>query len=1066
MSQKTAGWAWFTYALFVVYGSLVPFDFRPLPLDQAWAAFKQAPFLQLGVESRADWIANGVLYLPLGFLGARALSPSGFRVIAAIAAFSAATLLAFAVEFAQVHFPPRTVSQNDLLAEVIGSALGIVAAFGLAPWLNRFRLAWTDNAVLLKRFAWQGYALAYLLYCFFPFDILVSYQELANKLAGSNWGWLLATPADTGSLRILLLWLIEILTVLPLGFALGLGRQRSSAITLGLAAGFLLGLAIEVGQLFIASGVSQGISVFSRSIGLALGAAIGAGWQSGSLNVMRITLNRHFRWILPAYLAAVMLVSWSTHSWRGWDHAQGAWEALRLLPFYYHYYTTEAAALTSFASIVAIYAPLGVLAWARVVPPAGISFITAMLAVLIESGKLFMAGTHPDPTNVLIAIATVWLTTKALNLGDRKLTAPTRNAAAKPVSPLKQPTKHAVHPKFSWTQLSRLERRDYWLPVVIALILWQAANWPSFAWLVLPVIAASATLVWWRPAALLVLIPAAMPVFDLAPWTGRFYLDEFDLLCAATLAVVLVREKQHLRWTSFRDSSAWLILIAVLAIGALHGWGGNWRIDMNSFTNYHSPYNGLRILKGALWAWLFIVAYRSLVDGKPSRARLFHAGIAAGLAMTVLVIIVERLATVGLFDFVSEYRVTGPFSIMNKGGAYIECFLAVSAGFVIAELVTTRHRTLQWLAAALLVLTTYAVFVTYSRNGYAALAGALAIGLIITIRHHFQQRKFALPLVMIVTSIALGGSLILSGGYAGERLAATQKDLSIRTAHWEEAIQLRGNGILTSLFGMGLGRFPEAHFWSSREPRAASFRLNPGDGNTFLRLGTGATIYIEQIVPIPPGKEMALTINVRSPTDQIPKLTVTLCRKTLLTADECESAEIKGIKLANVWQTQYATFPPLKDSLHPLAALIPVKLSVMTPATGAAIDIDNVSLRIPGTGEYFTRNGSFQNGMDHWFFATDLDPPWHIHSLPVSLLFDLGWVGLITASVALGFACAGAWRSFNQNRMPGLTAFAGLVAFLISGSLNTLIDEPRFLWLWLVLIGLCILHGRDSETRR
>ena len=56
------------YAAFVVYGSLVPLEYRPLPPGEAWARFQQIPYLNLGVGSRADWVANGVLYVPLGFL--------------------------------------------------------------------------------------------------------------------------------------------------------------------------------------------------------------------------------------------------------------------------------------------------------------------------------------------------------------------------------------------------------------------------------------------------------------------------------------------------------------------------------------------------------------------------------------------------------------------------------------------------------------------------------------------------------------------------------------------------------------------------------------------------------------------------------------------------------------------------------------------------------------------------------------------------------------------------------------------------------------------------------------
>ena len=43
-----------------------------------------------------------------------------------------------------------------------------------------------------------------------------------------------------------------------------------------------------------------------------------------------------------------------------------------------------------------------------------------------------------------------------------------------------------------------------------------------------------------RPAAWLIVVPAALPLLDLAPWTGRFFWDEFDLLMLVTLAVALV----------------------------------------------------------------------------------------------------------------------------------------------------------------------------------------------------------------------------------------------------------------------------------------------------------------------------------------------------------------------------------------------------------------------------------------------------------------------------------------------------------------------------------------------
>jgi hypothetical protein len=154
--------------------------------------------------------------------------------------------------------------------------------------------------------------------------------------------------------------------------------------------------------------------------------------------------------------------------------------------------------------------------------------------------------------------------------------------------------------------------------------------------------------------------------------------------------------------------------------------------------------------------------------------------------------------------------------------------------------------------------------------------------------------------------------------------------------------------------------------------------------------------------------------------------------------------------------------PPLPTPGSPWQAGLPIKLSLHTPGGQQAVDVDNVSLATTERVELM-RNGSFARGMDRWFFATDVDPPWHIHSLPVGVLFDQGWFGVITGLAMLGVAGLGGARALARGSLPGAAAAGGLAAFLVSGSLNTLIDEPRFLWLFLVLAWLCAWHGRAAH---
>ncbi|MCK7493622.1 MAG: VanZ family protein [Comamonadaceae bacterium] len=191
--------AWAAYLVFVVYGSLVPLDYVALAPGEALARFARIPLLDLGVESRADWIANGVLYAPLGALSAGLARRARLGSAAPWLAFAFCAALAVGVEFAQLFFPQRTVSQNDLLAEFVGAGIGValspLAAAALARLQAGGRLgiaAWGPRLLEL-------YALAWLALALFPYDLLLSAPELAAKLRSDAWGWLLAGETAAGS---------------------------------------------------------------------------------------------------------------------------------------------------------------------------------------------------------------------------------------------------------------------------------------------------------------------------------------------------------------------------------------------------------------------------------------------------------------------------------------------------------------------------------------------------------------------------------------------------------------------------------------------------------------------------------------------------------------------------------------------------------------------------------------------------------------------------------------------------------------------------------------------------
>lgn len=405
------------YAAFVVYGSLIPFEYRPLPLAAAWVEFRHIPYLRLGVASRADWVANILLYVPLAFLlsGAAAgrCRTQLCRWLASGGVLVLCVSLAVGVEFAQLYFPQRTVSRNDIYAEFIGSLLGGALWLRAGGYLDGFRCALAARSARTPRLLVLLYGIGYLLLAGFPFDFLVSGPELAWKLKGDAWGLWQARSACGGGVSCLGQRLVEVLAAVPLGMGLVLWLpKRVGGLAQAVRWGFGLGLGLEAVQFLTASNLSQGVSVLCRASGVVLGYAVcrwgRRDWWARGLRLLARPWVLAAAGLLYAGLA-VRLVLAGKGPWLAGAEAGQRLAVTRFIPFYYHYFTSETRAVESFLLYFWLYAPLGVLAFARVAAgrPVRHGFwragaLGALAAFGLEFAKLWAARTRPDPTNVLI----------------------------------------------------------------------------------------------------------------------------------------------------------------------------------------------------------------------------------------------------------------------------------------------------------------------------------------------------------------------------------------------------------------------------------------------------------------------------------------------------------------------------------------------------------------------------------------------------------------------------------------------------------------------------------------
>ncbi|BBP05643.1 hypothetical protein TPL01_17880 [Sulfuriferula plumbiphila] len=1062
------------YLCFVIYGSLVPLDFHAVPWNLALQHFGAIPWLAMDSISRADWVANLVLYVPLAFLlmwAQRPRSSAGYWAAGSVT-LAVCVALALGIEFTQMYFPPRTVSLNDIVAEIIGSVLGVglwlLIGEGIA---RRFaHLGERGDGALAAAFVL--YLMGYLAVSFFPYDFVLASNELAARLANGRDGWLLSPAVCSGAARCTAKLVEEALAVVPLGALLAWRWLRvpgTARVVVAMGAGALLGVAIELTQLFLESGISQGASVLTRALGMGLGVAV---YQRVLAQPMSA---RAWRWTrvlavlaLPFYLLALaVLLNGHRAHWLSWHDGLARLQEVHFLPFYYHYYTSEAVALTSLLFVVVAYAPFGMLAYlwrlgaVRRMGAAIPALLAMLVAMVAEFSKLFQPSEHPDPTNVLLAALAAAAAYRVLAWMSALNAPSTQLHSARQRAPAALATVSAAESQ-PQPGVARARSRINPLALVSAGILaWAVWRYPlGSLWLAGALLAYAVLLRRW-PQAWLVALPAMLPVLDLAPFSGRFFFDEFDCLILATFAVVGWRRRGgRLAWRL--SAAAWLLLALFtlsVAAAALIGAYPFPALDANSFSNYYSPYNALRVAKGLLWLLLLLPLLRLELDQDAARSqRLLTLGMTLGVLAAGISVLWERAAFTGLLNFSSDYRVVGMFSGMHTGGAYIEGYFATALPFVAWWALYSRGTLARWFGMGVFALGVYALMVTFARGGYIALLlGMTVLGAGMLLRRSGSLRTTrimgGLALLLVLGGIAWP---VVEGSYMQSRFATVQRDVHIRTAHWQEAIGMMNDGIATQLSGMGLGRYPETYFWRNTQGvRPASYRFVTQNDNTWLELGGGDALYFEQIVAVRPDQHYQLRFAARARQDQA-ELTVPVCEKWMLYSSACVWQTVHVGNTGGQWRHFVLDVDTARFSKHPWYAQRSVKLSFYNPNLGTRLDVDDVSLR-DAAGRELVHNGSFSAGMDHWFFATDNHLPWHFKDLWLQLYFEQGGIGLALFAALVVYAFIALARRWREAEFPAPALAAALVAFLTVGVVDSLFDVPRMallfylLWAWTAL---------------
>nr|WP_315247535.1 hypothetical protein [uncultured Albidiferax sp.] len=617
---------------------------------------------------------------------------------------------------------------------------------------------------------------------------------------------------------------------------------------------------------------------------------------------------------------------------------------------------------------------------------------------------------------------------------------------------------------------------------------------------------AAAMVALWLPGIWLFAVPACLPFLNFAPWTGWLVFEEFDVLLLAVLAAGYFRlarrpSEAAFRWTqplSFPTTIVALFVAAslvVLARGLLDAGGLTWDL----FQGYGDPMNSLRATKSLLWATLCMpLLADALRQSMVQSCKRLAAGMLVGLVVVVLVVLWERAAFPGWFNFTSKYRTTALFWEMHVGGAAIDAYMALATPFVAWALRSAR-RPWQWAWGALLaVLVTYAGLTTFSRGVYLAmLAPLVLLGLLLWVQKAgLDLRALALSLwqrrrprgwrakAAWALSIALVAEVVgvLNGGsFMASRLTTTERDFGSRMAHWQRGLDLLHDPVDWAT-GIGLGRLP-SHYarsypegeWSGHVAWQSGKSGQGGQGAKppVMRVsGPETDDYLEglyaatqRVRPVPGARYRAsVQVRVDAPTG----VYLQLCERHLLYPARCQNAYLTLKPVADPavspWQriTVPLQGPRFKDM--PWYAPRLGMFSVMVLGANAHADFRSIGLQSTN-GQELLSNGNFAQNLAHWFPAARFYfLPWHIDNLFLEVLVERGLLGLVLWVALVGTAL---WQLvLGSARRQPLAPYlaASLCGVLLVGLVSSVMDVPRVAFLLFLLVCFALQLARASRS--
>jgi len=565
-------------------------------------------------------------------------------------------------------------------------------------------------------------------------------------------------------------------------------------------------------------------------------------------------------------------------------------------------------------------------------------------------------------------------------------------------------------------------------------------------------------------------LPSVLALGSFYPLTGNIVFQEYDLGLCALLAGRLWRTDCKYGLTRW-ESWIWGLFALVCLIGGIRGWMTlPVALVGDQLSVYTTQLNALQQLKvvgyGIAMVPLFSASFRlGTSESREKRWRGLEGGIVLSAVGVSGVVVLERLVTVGLFDFQQELRVCGPCTSMHIGDQHVDAFWALALPFIFQFRYETRLATIG--ICLLQVVSIYVIFSTMSRATIAAACVTIffiafaKIAFFRRSRTNSQRKELSSKLVVFgaVCVIALlGAGLWLAGDAVPKRFADSLASWQTRVDHWRFILSSTSHSSIDRWFGTGLGSYPLVARRAAGRPEQP-ISLQASSEGTWARIYSKEMIYLEQLVDSRAPLPWRVSFRTRNSGACTAELFV--CHKVLLQSYDCVHPNLTQGALAT-GDIDHLPNDITASAEQTRRRWCPTTIGFgVGGAAGQWVEVTDIQID-DAEGKSLLQNGQFQ-GSRNWFFTCDDHLIWRAKNCWLHIAVELGILGMLlfgVLSISVVVQLVNCLRS--DRSWPALLLLSSLLGFFQVAWFGTLIDTP---WIMLLLISILACASSISVSR-